>query len=401
MDVGVSLGGSGGSRRFRSERSINIGESSRASLRNEGRLPLLLALRPCELGLIVFLDTLMLLHYCSALTFSRNFGNDASPCSATATSLSPNQYPCDCFSCCSGDSGDGAALAVPDVTSAGSADVCTKCALPQGPRYRHCHSCERCHPLRDWHCPFLGTCIGAWNVKFFICWLLFLSLGLVVKTYVALRRTRNLLMCLTAGAVPTIQRRRLLLLGDEDETIGVEEKKPVAAVPRRKAAATTSANKKINMKSGSPVVVGTDSKKENTSCPKAISTDFTATSHNWRTARRRLLEGVSLSYVVFLTVCVLSEATRLLRTQAASGGLSWSETRSVSGRARRNSGGRHSISTASSSRGLAESPSASFFQSNFIPDEVQRKLGSNPLCWFVPFTNCSRDVARQYSGTSP
>ncbi|CAG9476726.1 palmitoyltransferase, putative [Plasmodium vivax] len=61
--------------------------------------------------------------------------------------------------------------------------ICDKCDFLVRPeRAHHCRSCKRCVLKMDHHCPWIGTCVGERNLKFFF---LFLSYGLLTTVYIA------------------------------------------------------------------------------------------------------------------------------------------------------------------------------------------------------------------------
>lgn len=47
--------------------------------------------------------------------------------------------------------------------------ICIRCELKKPDRAHHCRQCEKCTLRMDHHCNWIGTCIGFWNYKYFIC----------------------------------------------------------------------------------------------------------------------------------------------------------------------------------------------------------------------------------------
>ncbi|SCN12679.1 palmitoyltransferase, putative, partial [Plasmodium malariae] len=65
--------------------------------------------------------------------------------------------------------------------------VCDKCDFLVRPeRAHHCRSCKRCVLKMDHHCPWIGTCVGEKNLKFFF---LFLFYGLLITLYIVVTIT--------------------------------------------------------------------------------------------------------------------------------------------------------------------------------------------------------------------
>lgn len=71
------------------------------------------------------------------------------------------------------------------VSSSGGSRYCKKCQCPKPDRAHHCSTCKRCVLKMDHHCPWLATCVGLYNYKAFLLFLIYTSLFCWVSFAVA------------------------------------------------------------------------------------------------------------------------------------------------------------------------------------------------------------------------
>lgn len=63
---------------------------------------------------------------------------------------------------------------------------CPKCGLPKPARTHHCSTCNECIFRFDHHCPFIGNCVGLYNLKSFILFLYYSALQFVLLSFFVL-----------------------------------------------------------------------------------------------------------------------------------------------------------------------------------------------------------------------
>uniref|UniRef100_A0AC35U3G6 A2M_N_2 domain-containing protein n=1 Tax=Rhabditophanes sp. KR3021 TaxID=114890 RepID=A0AC35U3G6_9BILA len=64
--------------------------------------------------------------------------------------------------------------------------VCMRCRSFRPPRAHHCRVCQRCVSLYDHHCPWVNNCIGEFNQKYFLQFLLFIGLSAIYAIFVVI-----------------------------------------------------------------------------------------------------------------------------------------------------------------------------------------------------------------------
>lgn len=63
---------------------------------------------------------------------------------------------------------------------------CTTCQLMRPPRAFHCNECGCCIEIHDHHCPWVGTCVGYRNGRYFAYFLMCVGIHCLVSAIVCL-----------------------------------------------------------------------------------------------------------------------------------------------------------------------------------------------------------------------
>ncbi|CAG7716678.1 unnamed protein product [Allacma fusca] len=59
---------------------------------------------------------------------------------------------------------------------AGAWTICSRCEAFRPPRAHHCRICNRCIRRMDHHCPWINNCVGEWNQKYFMQFLIYVGI---------------------------------------------------------------------------------------------------------------------------------------------------------------------------------------------------------------------------------
>ena len=65
--------------------------------------------------------------------------------------------------------------------------ICAKCKLSKPPRAHHCSICNKCILKMDHHCPWINNCLGLKNHRYFLLFLLYLTIGCIYYAAIAVR----------------------------------------------------------------------------------------------------------------------------------------------------------------------------------------------------------------------
>lgn len=76
---------------------------------------------------------------------------------------------------------------------------CRTCLLPKLPRSKHCALCNRCVARFDHHCGWVGTCVGFYNLKYFLFFLFVHAVMLVHGSVLCVELVRARMLDLIAG----------------------------------------------------------------------------------------------------------------------------------------------------------------------------------------------------------
>ncbi|OQV23704.1 putative Palmitoyltransferase ZDHHC3 [Hypsibius exemplaris] len=64
--------------------------------------------------------------------------------------------------------------------------ICQRCDMYRPPRAHHCRTCQGCVRKMDHHCPWINNCVGAFNQKYFLQFLVWVSITSLYAGSIAL-----------------------------------------------------------------------------------------------------------------------------------------------------------------------------------------------------------------------
>ena len=94
-----------------------------------------------------------------------------------------------------------------------------RCRALKPPRAHHCSTCSRCILRMDHHCPWVGNCVGLYNHKFFLMFVLHATIGCLIVAITMICHLYHLGMRYISkssvhnAAVPMVSAALVLALG--------------------------------------------------------------------------------------------------------------------------------------------------------------------------------------------